>query len=295
MLKLFCDYKLVFRTNKLAFRWNELVFCKKKTKKKKLEFCANKLVFLSNIIMINVMSGAPHETAAPKRDLSRITAHVLYIIQSKHPLVATEFCQALRNIAFYLAEKSSSLQTRLHLAEKLPADCLPLIASVNSHSSTKVLCHPKWLFHTSLHKWLFFFDHLFSLWGVREPPAPGQSTFSSSVPCKPISHPRNNKYSFHNRSAKSKQKHQSHIKHCTLLNATLSSSLRKCPTPGCDGSGHVTGRFTAHHCISGCPLAERNQGRLKADLSDSECKRNLFFGQRNKKNHYRGRLVCVRV
>lgn len=66
-------------------------------------------------------------------------------------------------------------------------------------------------------------------------------------------------------------------------------SNRKCPTPGCDGSGHVTGRFTAHHCISGCPLAERNQGRLKADLSDSECKRNLFFGQRTKKTHYRGR------
>lgn len=70
---------------------------------------------------------------------------------------------------------------------------------------------------------------------------------------------------------------------------------RKCPTPGCDGSGHVTGRFTAHHCISGCPLAERNQGRLKAELSDTECKRNLFFGQRNKKNHYRGRLGCVRI
>uniref|UniRef100_A0A8C5F5F2 L3MBTL histone methyl-lysine binding protein 1 n=1 Tax=Gadus morhua TaxID=8049 RepID=A0A8C5F5F2_GADMO len=58
---------------------------------------------------------------------------------------------------------------------------------------------------------------------------------------------------------------------------------RKCPTPGCDGSGHVTGRFTAHHCLSGCPLAERNQGRLKADLSDTESKRNLFFG----KLHYR--------
>ncbi|XP_078110053.1 lethal(3)malignant brain tumor-like protein 1 [Sander vitreus] len=98
---------------------------------------------------------------------------------------------------------------------------------------------------------------------VRDPPAIGQSTYPSSVPCKPISHPRANKYSFHN---------------------------RKCPTPGCDGSGHVTGRFTAHHCISGCPLAERNQGRLKAELSDSECKRTLFFGQRTKKTHYRGRI-----
>ncbi|XP_014896819.1 lethal(3)malignant brain tumor-like protein 1 isoform X7 [Poecilia latipinna] len=99
--------------------------------------------------------------------------------------------------------------------------------------------------------------------GVREPPAMGQNTYPTTVPCKPISHPRTNKYSFHN---------------------------RKCPTPGCDGSGHVTGRFTAHHCISGCPLAERNQGRLKADLSDSECKRNLFIGQRTKKTHYRGRI-----
>uniref|UniRef100_A0A671RX69 Lethal(3)malignant brain tumor-like protein 1 n=1 Tax=Sinocyclocheilus anshuiensis TaxID=1608454 RepID=A0A671RX69_9TELE len=64
-----------------------------------------------------------------------------------------------------------------------------------------------------------------------------------------------------------------------------------CPTPGCDGSGHVTGRFTAHHCLSGCPLAERNQGRLKADLSDTEgSRRNLLvFGQRAKKSCYHGR------
>lgn len=79
---------------------------------------------------------------------------------------------------------------------------------------------------------------------------------------------------------------------CSKLGPTLVSPLfsRKCPTPGCDGSGHVTGRFTAHYCLSGCPLAEKNQGRLKADLSDTEAsarKRSpMGFPQRKKSRHH---------